>query len=129
MIFPGKSAAILVHGCFWHGHDCPLFVMPKSNQDFWVAKIARNRTRDAWVCAALAELGWRTLTVWECAMKGRARYPADTILNAAAAWVREGAASAEITGRWPPRADGSVPSGALSEGVPGLDLSGPLKPG
>src|ERR1700755_783989 len=39
----GRKKAIFVHGCFWHGHDCPRGArVPKSNRDYWVAKIARN---------------------------------------------------------------------------------------
>ena len=38
---------IFVNGCFWHGHEgCKYFVIPKSNAEFWTAKIERNRTRD-----------------------------------------------------------------------------------
>jgi DNA mismatch endonuclease, patch repair protein len=32
LVFPRYRAVIFVHGCFWHGHDCPLFnsVLTKS---------------------------------------------------------------------------------------------------
>ncbi len=23
VVFPAKRTALFVHGCFWHGHDCP----------------------------------------------------------------------------------------------------------
>jgi DNA mismatch endonuclease (patch repair protein) len=67
--FLGRRAAIFVHGCFWHGHDCPRGARaPKANAAFWAAKIARNRERDAAAFAALAAAGWRVLTVWECGL-------------------------------------------------------------
>ncbi len=68
----GRKQAIFVHGCFWHGHDCARGArMPKANADYWRAKIARNRARDAAQAARLAALGWRALTVWECELKDK----------------------------------------------------------
>lgn len=69
----GAKRAIFVHGCFWHGHDCARGArMPKTNVDYWRAKIDRNRARDARHALALSELGWRALTVWECELKDEA---------------------------------------------------------
>ena len=65
--FVGRRLAIFVHGCFWHGHDCKRGARaPKTNADYWRAKIARNVARDERNRDALAAGGWRTLTVWEC---------------------------------------------------------------
>ncbi len=70
LVFPGRRAAIFVHGCFWHGHDCSRGARaPKRNARYWGAKIARNVARDAEAQAALKALAWRTLVVWECEMK------------------------------------------------------------
>jgi len=67
---PGRKLAIFVHGCFWHGHDCARGSrVPKQNGDYWVAKVARNRARDIRSAEALAALGWRVLTLWECGLK------------------------------------------------------------
>ena len=57
---------IFVNGCFWHGHDCPAFHLPRTNADFWRRKIERNRRRDADVQRQLAAMGWHCITVWEC---------------------------------------------------------------
>lgn len=66
----GRRLAIFVHGCFWHGHDCARGSrVPKANRDYWLAKVARNKTRDAAAEAALIELGWRVETIWECDLK------------------------------------------------------------
>ncbi|WP_406855637.1 DNA mismatch endonuclease Vsr [Alsobacter sp. KACC 23698] len=71
--YVGRKAAIFVHGCFWHGHDCARGArVPKANRDYWEAKIARNRARDADNLAALAARGWRSLVVWECETKDEA---------------------------------------------------------
>jgi len=68
--YPGRKKAIFVHGCFWHGHDCPRGARaPKANAEYWQAKIARNRARDEAARAALDAMGWRVLTVWECEVK------------------------------------------------------------
>lgn len=69
MIFPGRKAAIFIHGCFWHQHPdiaCNDARMPKSRLDYWVPKLERNQARDAEVKAALEELGWRVETIWAC---------------------------------------------------------------
>ena len=62
--------AIFVHGCFWHGHkDCKNYTVPKTNTDFWVAKIARNQERDQEVWRKLEAKGWYVIIVWECQLK------------------------------------------------------------
>lgn len=67
---PGRRLAVFVHGCFWHGHDCKRGArLPVANADYWTAKIARNRARDAAAVEALERIGWRPLTIWECELK------------------------------------------------------------
>ncbi|HEV2531297.1 DNA mismatch endonuclease Vsr [Phenylobacterium sp.] len=73
IVMPGRRLVLFVHGCFWHGHDCARGARtPKANRDYWVAKIARNRARDERSDAALAALGWRVETIWECELKDAA---------------------------------------------------------
>ena len=61
---------IFVHGCFWHGHkDCKNASMPKTNIDFWKAKITRNQERDQEVWRQLEAKGWSVIIVWECQLK------------------------------------------------------------
>jgi len=71
--FIGAKRAIFVHGCFWHGHDCRRGARaPKDNGDYWAAKVARNRARDAAHLVALEAAGWRVLIVWECDLRDEA---------------------------------------------------------
>ncbi len=73
IVMAGRKLAIQIHGCFWHGHDCARGArVPKQNADYWLAKIGRNRARDADSLARLTALGWRVETVWECEMKDKA---------------------------------------------------------
>ena len=73
IVMPGRRLAVFVHGCFWHGHDCARGARtPKQNRDYWVAKVARNMARDARSAEALAALGWRVETIWECELKDAA---------------------------------------------------------
>jgi DNA mismatch endonuclease (patch repair protein) len=68
-----RKLAIFVHGCFWHGHGCARGArMPKTNADYWRAKIARNKARDERTLAALDAMGWRALVVYECELKDAA---------------------------------------------------------
>ena len=70
LVMPGRRLAFFVHGCFWHGHDCARGArVPKANRDYWLAKVARNKARDAASTLALEAAGWRVETIWECQMK------------------------------------------------------------
>lgn len=101
LVFPARRAVLFVHGCFWHGHDCPMFKWPGSRVDFWRAKIEGNRVRDRAAQEALEATGWRVLTVWECALKGRGRLPPDRVLQVAAAWLATGNGRMTIRGDGP----------------------------
>ncbi|MBJ7354358.1 MAG: very short patch repair endonuclease [Thermoleophilaceae bacterium] len=62
--FPARRIAVFVDGCFWH--SCPQHVVvPTSNRDFWIEKLARNRERDLDTNRRLIELGWEVIRVWE----------------------------------------------------------------
>ena len=83
---------IFINGCFWHGHNVNLTPtpspkgeggkeignsecckIPKTNRDFWVAKIRRNQERDARVQHELAAMGWHCITIWECELRPKVR--------------------------------------------------------
>jgi DNA mismatch endonuclease (patch repair protein) len=96
---PRYDAVIFVHGCFWHGHDCPAFRMPSSRRRYWKAKIARNQARDAAALAALAARGLRAACVWECALRGPARLPPEAVLARLAAWLRGRRRRLDLRGR------------------------------
>ena len=70
IVLPKYRTVIFVHGCFWHGHNnCAKYVIPKTNTDFWVAKITRNQERDQEVWRKLEAKGWSVIVVWECQLK------------------------------------------------------------
>lgn len=70
IVLPKYRTVIFVHGCFWHGHkDCKYYTVPKSNIDFWTAKVARNQQRDQEVWRKLEAKGWFVIIVWECQLK------------------------------------------------------------
>ena len=71
IVLPKYGVAIMVNGCFWHGHKgCRYATKPESNVEFWETKIARNRHRDEVTNAHLEALGWHVITVWECELRG-----------------------------------------------------------
>lgn len=98
IVLPRYRAVIFAHGCFWHGHDCHLFKWPKTREEFWRAKIARNQELDAKAEATLAKTGWRYALIWECALKGRTRLPIETVLASCAEWIRSEIPRLEIRG-------------------------------
>ena len=69
IVLPKYKAVIFVNGCFWHKHDCPRFVWPSTNEDYWRSKIMGNVERDKRNIVELQQLGWTVLTVWECELK------------------------------------------------------------
>ena len=87
LVFPKHRAVIFVHGCFWHGHDCPMFKWPQTRREFWREKIRKNKKRDRSAAALLLDGGWRVLTVWECALKGSHRRCLDDVLRSCEEFV------------------------------------------
>ena len=79
--FHTERVAVFVHGCYWHRcpHCSPHF--PSSNKDYWTAKFARNRIRDQRNKAALKELGWTTVVVWECKLRKNPKRQARRVLS------------------------------------------------
>lgn len=66
VVFPRHRTVVLVHGCFWHRHDCGRAANPKTRPAFWKAKFDGNVRRDAATRQRLEEAGWRVIVVWEC---------------------------------------------------------------
>ncbi|MBN8279239.1 MAG: DNA mismatch endonuclease Vsr [Gammaproteobacteria bacterium] len=98
IVLPRYRAVLLVHGCFWHGHDCPLFRLPATRRDFWGAKIERNRANDRKAATALRATGWRVGTVWECAMRGPGALNEMTLTRTLARWLLGDTPTIEIRG-------------------------------
>lgn len=70
LTFPSKRKVVFVNGCFWHTHEnCANVRVPSSNQDYWLAKLSRNRARDERNLALLKQSGWSAAVVWECQLK------------------------------------------------------------
>lgn len=69
IVLPKYKTVIFVNGCFWHKHDCPRFIWPSTNEEYWRPKIMGNVERDKRNLAELQQLGWTVLTVWECELK------------------------------------------------------------
>lgn len=64
VLFTRRHVAVFVDGCFWH--CCPVHgTLPRSNHDWWVAKLERNVARDRETDAHLLALGWVVLRFWE----------------------------------------------------------------
>src|SRR5271166_646530 len=67
LVFPSRKKAVLVHGCFWHQHNCALGrKQPSTNQQYWLPKLVSNVDRDTAVNERLAKMGWSVLIIWEC---------------------------------------------------------------
>ena len=72
---------IFVNGCFWHGHNVDISnfentdccKIPKTNREFWIEKICRNKERDKEEQHKLSAMGWHCITIWECELKPKSR--------------------------------------------------------
>jgi len=70
IVLPCHKKIILVHGCFWHGHEnCKKAKLPKNNANTWMLKINANRSRDGRAILLLQDLGWNVLVLWECEVR------------------------------------------------------------
>lgn len=87
MVLPKYNAVIFVHGCFWHFHGCNSSRMPSSNKDYWHPKIKRNLERDQQHIEQLLNDGWRVLTIWECAIRGKQKLEPSALLARVIQWL------------------------------------------
>jgi len=99
LVFPKYNAVILIHGCFWHLHNCLLFKWPSTRPEFWKDKITGNKERDEKNLLLLNEKNWRTLIIWECAMKGKYKLDFGSTIISISEWLKSSDKYAEITGR------------------------------
>jgi DNA mismatch endonuclease (patch repair protein) len=81
------KTVIFVNGCFWHMHDCTLFILPKTRTEFWKKKLARNKERDVSVKESLIKDKWRVATIWECSIKGKKDHEIDKVIDEIELWL------------------------------------------
>jgi DNA mismatch endonuclease (patch repair protein) len=98
IVLPKYRTVIFINGCFWHGHDCPLFKWPSTRPGFWRNKIEGNRANDLKKDRMLHERGWRILTVWECSIKGPGSRQRAAVIREIADWIRGTGLHGEIGG-------------------------------
>jgi DNA mismatch endonuclease (patch repair protein) len=96
LVLAKYHAAIFIHGCFWHGHDCPLFRLPGTRSEFWQKKIDETRTRDFRAIETLTSSGWRSFIIWECALRGSGTASLLRTFDTVCDWIRSGAATGQI---------------------------------
>ncbi|MFC7460487.1 very short patch repair endonuclease [Hydrogenophaga defluvii] len=96
IVFSKFHAAILIHGCFWHGHDCKFFKLPSTRTEFWRAKIEKNRINDARAFEALVSSGWRVAVVWECEICRRPNEDQLSLTLRLSDWLKSARTSIEI---------------------------------
>ena len=100
LVLPKYRAVIFIHGCFWHGHDCSFFKLPASRTDFWQKKIQGNQLRDTRCLQELKEMGWRSLVIWACAIRGKSSSSMNGLVECIGNWLSKGADSMSIDARW-----------------------------
>lgn len=88
LVLPRYRTAVLVHGCFWHGHGCRMTKMPVTRAEFWQQKIEGNIARDKTAIEGLRKTGWRTLVIWECALRGPTRLEEQDVFRRTAHFIR-----------------------------------------
>lgn len=96
IVLPKYKAAVFIHGCFWHGHSCRYFKMPKTRQEFWIGKIDKNQERDERQLNALRALNWRTLVIWECAVRTMQKQESQLLIDKTIYWLLHGSEYAQI---------------------------------
>lgn len=53
--------------------NCTNYKIPKSNLEYWMNKLMRNKERDQEQKKKLEADGWHVITVWGCELKPRKR--------------------------------------------------------
>ena len=66
IVLPKYKTIIFIHGCFWHGHNCPSGKLPETRKDFWKQKVNGNIERYKRNKLDLKKQGWRVITIWQC---------------------------------------------------------------
>jgi DNA mismatch endonuclease, patch repair protein len=98
LAFPRFHAVVFVHGCYWHSHGCYRSTVPKIRREFWAKKFDANRSRDERKLNLLLQAGWRVLTVWECALRGKSARPSSALAEAVKAWLDSSESIGELAG-------------------------------
>jgi len=71
IVLPKYKTVIFVHGCFWHRHEnCKYATTPKTRKEFWENKFSANKKRDQKILKEIKNLGWKSIIIWECQLKG-----------------------------------------------------------
>lgn len=82
VVLPKYKTVIFVNGCFWHMHKgCKQGRLPKSNLDYWCKKLEKNVENDKLHQQQLMEMGWKTVTLWECELKKDFEGVMDNLVN------------------------------------------------
>lgn len=99
LVFPKYRSVIFINGCFWHLHGCSLSKIPESRHEWWLAKLSRNKQADLINQQELIKIGWRVLTVWECALRGTGKSRLEslnTVIEGIETWLKSQAILGEI---------------------------------
>lgn len=88
LVLKKYSTVIFIHGCFWHGHDCRYFKVPKTRPEFWLEKIAKNRARDLAQITVLEAEGWKVLVIWECAVRHMKKHSSTLLIDLIDDWLK-----------------------------------------
>lgn len=99
IVLPKYRAVVFVNGCFWHMHDCSLFVLPKTRTEFWENKLKGNRKRDILTVSNLIAEGWRVSVIWECSIKRKGIDVLGELIDDIAKWLRSESDYLEMRGR------------------------------
>lgn len=98
IVLPKYHTLVYINGCFWHQHaGCRYAAIPKSNQEYWLPKLARNTARDEAVHLEAIQSGWNVIIFWECAIKSKRKEKALETLAESILSVPEIASIREIT--------------------------------
>ncbi|HYM77076.1 MAG TPA: very short patch repair endonuclease [Candidatus Dormibacteraeota bacterium] len=98
LVLSKHRAVIFVHGCLWHRHKCHLFQWPRTNALFWRRKITKNCENDEKNLLELRSKGWRVMTVWECALRGKRRLEFSDLIQRIVHWLSSPRKRYEIAG-------------------------------
>jgi DNA mismatch endonuclease, patch repair protein len=102
IVFTKYKAVVFINGCFWHYHDCYLFKMPATRQEWWQNKLEKTHQKDRGNINNLLMAGWRVLVVWECSFRKTKKIESKKIIEVVEQieeWLFSGTDYKELEGK------------------------------
>lgn len=99
LVLKKHNVVIFINGCFWHMHNCSLFKMPSTREEFWKNKLLYNKQNDVNNIKLLKQNNWRIIIIWECSLKGKYKLTPEQLFNKISKFIYGNQKTIQIRGK------------------------------